>query len=260
MFKKAFAFKENIWKVFPLDASHLVFELRDSVSRSVCWKKINIHSGAEVWTYVSTLDPWWVTIKFVHTQYLALSAFADNEMPESKGVEIIDSTSGLLKWANPNLNVVYIDHTYIVAKVEETDSYCNHDWVTGLPKESLTLKKVFSIRSHPEHPHISIHPYLFSTDNEFYSKIATYILMSTQHTATGDIEYLEVDHKVIISYYICVENGMNQYLLMSTNDGTISVHQCLGENLKGFGGESFFVQDKNVFALQSSNTLLHFQI
>jgi hypothetical protein len=53
---------------------------------------------------------------------------------------------------------------------------------------------------------------------------------------------------------------MNQYLLISTNDGQIAVQECLGEELKGFGGETFFVMEKNVFALQSLNTVLHFQI
>lgn len=260
MFKKAFQFESSIWKVLPLDSSHLVVELRDSTTRTVVWKKMNIQSGSEVWSYSSSLDNWWVTLKYIHPNYIALTAFSDSEMPESKGIEILDSKSCRLVWKNNALNTVYIDPQYIIASDESGDNYWNYDWATGNVKEELPLKKVFSIRNNSKGESIITHPYIFSTENEFYSKISTYITQTAGHTTTGDIEYLEVDHKVVISYYICVENGMNQYLLISTSEGQMAVQECLGENLKGFGGETFFVMEKNVFALKSLNTVLHYQI
>lgn len=257
-------FSGVIWKIIAdSDTGFIYVETRDGDKRKATFHAVDLQAKKMLWEDLSILDPWWSSLKAAHNGKLLVIKFNDPDMPEQRGFAVADGKTGKLLWGKDDAQVMQTGQDGIIVATgnEEDTAYLKADWTTGKTTGSISMKELFSgFNKKVQASSLVLYPFHFEEENSFFIKIQEYIEIITQHKAVRMIEYLEKGDKVLISYYIYIEEKLTNFILVADEKGTLLVHETLNAGLKGIGMDTFFVWKDQLIVVKNTNELQSYVI
>ena len=105
----------------------------------------------------------------------------------------------------------------------------------------------------PSMENVVIEPHLYDVDSDHHKTVAQFLSLEL----LVPCEYLELDNKIIISYYLRSQNGFDRFLLL-IEEGEKRWKLKQDSNMKGFASGAFFVvQNKLVFVKDRNEVCIH---
>jgi hypothetical protein len=252
-------FNGTIWKILADDAKGILFiESRDGEKRKAVFTAIDLTSKKILWGDQSILDPWWSSLKVAEGGNILIMKFNDPEMPDQRGFTVVDGLTGKLKWGKEDAQVMHTESDGIIVSetADDESKYYKLDWHTGAVLREISMKELFSdFNKKAKQETLVEYPFHFEEENSFFIKIQEYIEIITKHKAVRMIEYLEKGDKVLISYYIYVEDKLTNYILVADEKGALLLHEKLRADLIGIGMDTFFVVKNQLIIVKNNNEL-----
>ena len=90
-----------IWRLVPAPGDLLVGEERDTDSKTTFHFCVDLPTGKRLWRNPAPGEPWWVGVEAVHRDVVTLHRFAKPDMPEHRGVVVLDTRTGAPLWEDP---------------------------------------------------------------------------------------------------------------------------------------------------------------
>ena len=253
-------FTGAIWKVVADNESGILFiESRDGEKRKAVFSSIDIEKKKELWSDQSILDPWWSSLKIAEQGNVLIVKFNDPDMPEQRGFAVVEGVSGRVKWGLEDAQVMHVESDGIIISEpngEEESTYSKLNWNAGERLREYSMKELFStFNKKSQQTSLITYPFHFEEGNSFFSKIQEYIDIIAKQKAVRMIEYLEKGDKVLISYYIYIEDKLTNMMLVADEKGALLLHEELQAGLKGIGMDTFFVVKNQLIIVKNNNEL-----
>jgi len=251
-------FPGTIWKIIAdAEKGLLYIETRDGQSRKAFFHAIDLTAKKILWSDLSILDPWWSSLKFATTGKLLIVKFNDPEMPEQRGMAVINGLTGKILWGKEDAQVIHPDvDGIVVSNGNEEGIYLKINWEDGNLIREMSLKDLVAKRNKNGNELAQVaYPFHFEEENSFFSKIQEYITVITGQKAVRMIEYLEKGDKVLISYYIYEEGKLSNYMLVADENGNKLLHENMRGELNGIGMDTFFVLKDQLIIIKNTNEL-----
>ncbi|MCX6121295.1 MAG: DUF4905 domain-containing protein [Ignavibacteriales bacterium] len=263
-----------IWRIFFTSNNLIIGETRNQETKSTSFFCIDIHSGKPLWQHIGFDEPWWIGIEAVHEKWMILHGFVRPDMPEHRGIRVIDIPSGKLLWRNDTLAFWFIDHETLYAHkyLFEKHLGCELDINTGtlLHEHSDTLDLLQELRQkvtqkESEHQQDVVFPEVFD-ENEADAALRKIVQRLTEGKALeGWIEYISHRGILIVSQYRRIQNQSDSSLLnnllavcdLKTEKTLYS--DVIAQGLKTPSPNSFFIKDDLLIFIKHQTTLIALQ-
>ncbi|MBC7452030.1 MAG: DUF4905 domain-containing protein [Cytophagales bacterium] len=249
-------FSAPVWKIIADPEKGLIYvETRDGENRKVFFHAIDLNAKKILWTNQSILDPWWSNLKYAANGKLLLVTFSDPEMPEQRGISVVNGISGKLVWGKEDAQVMHTDSDGIIVSYgSEESAYSKLSWENGTVLREISVKELFgNFNKKQQNESLVAYPFHFEEENPFFSKIQQYIELIAAHKAVRMIEYLEKGDKVLISYYIYNGEKLANYMLVADENGNTLIHEQMRGELNGIGMDTFFTLKDQLIIVKNNN-------
>jgi hypothetical protein len=263
-----------IWRIFFTSNNLIIGETRNQEAKSTGFFCVDMHSGKPLWENISFDEPWWIGIEAVHERWMILHGYVRPDIPEHRGIRVIDIESGKILWRNDNLSLWFIDQEKLYAHkyVFEKHIACEFDIKTGalLNEYSDNLDLLQELRQNvlqkeSERQQDVVFPELF-IEKETDSDIKIVIQRITESKALEDwIEYLLRSDILIVSHYRQTQNKSESLLLnniLSIYDlkrEKMLYNEIIAQGVKAPSSDSFFVKGNLLFFIRHQTTLIALQ-
>ncbi|MGD0036974.1 MAG: DUF4905 domain-containing protein [Bacteroidota bacterium] len=263
-----------IWRIFFTSNNLIIGETRNQETKSTRFFCVNVYSGKPLWQNIGFDEPWWIGIEAVQEKWMILHGFVRPDMPEHRGIRLIDIESGKLLWRNDNLSFWFIDNEKLYAHkyLFEKHIACELDIKTGtiLNELSGNLDLMQELRQkvllkESERQQDAIFPELF-VENEADSIIKLAVQRITEGKALEDwIEYLLRSGILIVSQYRQTQNKSESSLLnniLSVYDlksEKMLSNEIIAQSVKTPSPDSFFVKGNLLLFIKHQTTLIALQ-
>jgi hypothetical protein len=263
-----------IWRIFFTSNNLIIGETRNQETKSTSFFCVDIYSGKPLWKNIGFEEPWWIGIEAVYKGWMILHGFVRPDMPEHRGIRVIDIESGKLLWRNDTLSFWFIDneklyaHKYIFEKHICNELDINTGTIVHEQSDNLDLmqelrQKVLQMEA--ERHQDVIFPEVYD-ENDAESAVRTVVRRITENKAIeGWIEYLSHFGMLIVSHYRRVQNQSESSLL----NNILSVYdlrseknlygEIIAEGVKTPSSDSFFIKDDLLFFIKHQTTLIALQ-
>ena len=263
-----------IWRIVFTSKNRLIGETRNQETKSTNFFCIDIHSGRPLWKNLEFEEPWWIGIEAIHEQWLILHGFVRPDIPEHRGIRMIDSESGKLLWKNDALSFWFIDKDKLYAHQYFIDKHiaCELDMNTGatLKEYSEDLESLLELRQQILHRESDRQPNVYFPElfdeHETAPSTGTVIRLITEGKALeGWIEYLVHREMLIVSHYRRYHDNPESPLLNNIltlydlkNEKTL-YNEIIAKEVKAPSPYSFFVKDDLLIFIQHQTVITALQ-
>jgi hypothetical protein len=263
-----------IWRIFFTSNNLMIGETRNQETKSTSFFCVDLHSGKPLWRNVGFDEPWWIGIEAVYKKWMILHGFVRPDIPEHRGVRVIDVESGKLLWRNDDLTFWFLDNEKLYAHKYLFEKHIGSelDIKTGIliNEYSDNLDTLQELRQKVMQNEFScqqdvIFPEVFN-ENEAESVIRTAVQRITEGKALEDwIEYLSHRGILIVSHYHQTKNQTESSLL----NNILSVYDVKSEktlyseiittDAKTPSPDSFFIKNDLVLFIKQQTIVTALQ-
>ena len=263
-----------IWRIFFTSNNLIVGETRNQETKSTSFFCIDINSGKPLWQNIGFDEQWWIGIEAVYKGWMILHGFIRPDMPEHRGIRVIDIELGKLLWRNDTLSFWFIDNEKLYAHKYIFDKHigCELDIRTGtiLIEQSGSLETMQELRQNAlknesERQQDVIFPEVYD-GNETELTLRTIIKQITDNKAVeGWVEYLSHQGILIVSHYRQVQNQTESSLLnnilsvVDLKSEKMLYKEIIAEGVKTPSPDSFFIKDNLLFFIKHQVSLIALQ-
>lgn len=223
----------------------MVLEIRNESKRQVYFSAIDLQRNTFIWNYLQPEKSWWLSLIGVFGNIVLLHKYSQQQKPEALGVLVIDVKSGNL--------------------IERFDGWMYFD----VAENKLTLYQVDSNNlpvyrevdlkiklPETKEDHIITH---YSEASPYFPLIFKFLYQIINIEAQKAVDYLEVNDKIVISYYIYKENQFHNYLLITNKQKQILLHDFINSS-EGIGIDTFSIKSDTLFYVKNQNQLIGYEI
>ncbi len=256
-----------IWRIFFTSANTIVGETRNQTTKSTTFFCVDSFTGKPLWKNVGFDEPWWIGIETVHDQRLVLHGYARPDMPEHRGIQLVDIESGKLLWKNDTLSFWFVQkgklyaHKYLFEKRIGYELDINTGIVLNEYTDNLDVlhelrQRVLQDESNEQHG--IIFPELFDSHQEA-SSIDTAIQRITDGKALeGWIEYLTCQGILFVSYYrqepsFSSPSLNNIFTVYDIGSEKTLFKEIIVEDLKTPSPDTFFIKDEFAYFIKNQD-------
>lgn len=226
-------FQDPIWRLIPSVSKEnsWVIETRSGTKKALAF--FYLSSDYKLVELNTSLD-WWSGIEALNGNIVLFHGYLQEDLPIHQGIKAFDAIKNEWIWENEFVAFDSIADKQITAKstIGSIAKNIYLDIKTGLEIETP------SIQNQIPNPEIAN---FLSSEETYFAEIASFISNYTPLSPTNCCEYLETENHIIVSYYILNEKKLDNYLLVTTIDGTEELHLCISEGLKGVAAGTFLV-------------------
>ena len=183
-----------IWRILTSN-NYIIGETRNQEKKLTSFFCIDICTGKPLWQNISFDEPWWIGIESVKKKWMILHGFVRPDMPEHRGIRIIDIETGKLLWRNDYLSFWFINDEKLYAHryLFERHIGCELDIKTGtiLNEYSDNFDVLQNLRQKisQEFQHDVIFPEVFDVNNTELTVRTTIQRMTESKALEGWDEY-----------------------------------------------------------------------
>ena len=226
-------FQDPIWRLIPSASkeNNWVVETRSGTLKTLSFYFLS--TDYKLVELNTSLD-WWTGIEALNGNIILVHGYLQEDLPIHKGIKAFDAIKNEWLWENEFVVFDSIVDKQITAR-SSIGSIAHNiylDIKTGLEIESPSSQ---SLNSSPETANF------LNSEETYFAEIASFISKYTPLSPTNCCEYLETESHIIVSYYVSNEKKLDNYLLVTTIDGTEELHICISEGLKGVAAGTFLV-------------------
>lgn len=226
-------FQDPIWRLIPSISkeNNWVVETRNGTTKALNFYFLSTdYKLAELKT---SLD-WWSGIEALNGNIVLFHGFLQEDLPIHQGIKAFDAIKNEWLWENEFVAFDSIADEYVTAK----------NTIGSVPKNiCLDIQSGFEIETPSIQNQIASpeSANLLNSEQTYFTEIVSFISNYTPLSPTNCCEYLETENHIIVSYYVSNEKKLDNYLLVTTIDGTEELHICISEGLKGVAAGTFLV-------------------
>jgi len=262
-----------IWRIFISSQNTIVGETRNQAARSTSFFCVDARTGKPLWKEIEFDELWWIGIETVYDEWIILHKFARPDMPEHRGIYIVELATGELLWRNDDLTYWFVDdqklyaYKYIFEKrlgyeIDINTGTILNEYADNL--DPLHELRIQVLQKESEGMQGKIFPELYS-HGQFNSDVAVVIHQITGGNALeGWIEYLHRSNILLVSYYreeissksATLENILTVY---DTKRREKRFDEILAKNVQVPSPDTFFVKDEFMYFIKNQNTLTALQ-
>ncbi|HWP83518.1 MAG TPA: DUF4905 domain-containing protein [Bacteroidota bacterium] len=253
-----------IWRILFSEHSRIVGEVRDDEKKIASFFCIDEHSGSPLWEGVQLETPWWVGIESVQGEYVVLHGFAKPDMPEHRGIYVLDLHSGKERWKNAELTYwfAYRDKLYAYRdRFEKRIGYAlsldSGEVVEMFENEVEALQPLRKLaQEETEHSGFAF-PELAAADM-LPPRVKQLLQKEAKgRDVVGEIEFMEEGDFLIFNYYTSGGNALQNRIAVFERQKHHRVYsETLTTNAKAPIPDSFFVKDGSLFFIKDQQTLV----
>jgi hypothetical protein len=226
-------FPEPIWRLIPSVSKEnsWAIETRSGTKKALSYYFLNCdYKLVELYTHLD----WWSGIEALNSNIVLFHGYLQEDLPIHKGIKAFDAIKNEWLWENEFVAFDSVSDQQITAKssIGFIAKNIYIDIKTGLEIESLNIQDQI--------PNSETATFL-SSEETYFTEIASFISKYTPLLPTNCCEYLEKETHIIVSYYVSNEKKLDNYLLVTTIDGTEELHICISEGIKGVAAGTFLV-------------------
>ena len=242
-------FQGKIWNT-AFGNNTAVLEIRDEDTRQVSFSALDLQSGEILWQDLRPEKSWWLALVGVFEVYLILHKYSSQQKPEPKGLLILSLQTGeILKKVDDWIFFNCQENILTVYQMDENNMPIYQEIILeNLNTDSLKpqLTQNFSPTHYPE-------------DSPHFPAIFNFLYRLISIEAQKGVDYLEIDNKIVISYYIYSNKLFQNYLLVITHDRQILLNDLIATT-EGIGIDTFTLQSDTLLYVKNENYFVGYEL
>ncbi len=255
-----------IWRILTSN-NYIIGETRNQEKKLTSFFCIDICTGKPLWQNISFDEPWWIGIESVKKKWMILHGFVRPDMPEHRGIRIIDIETGKLLWRNDYLSFWFINDEKLYAHryLFERHIGCELDIKTGtiLNEYSDNFDVLQNLRQKisQEFQHDVIFPEVFDVNNTELTVRTTIQRMTESKALEGWVEYFSKSGILIVSQYRSEQIQsepplLNNVLIVYNLESKKTLYsKIIAKDVKVPSPDSFFIKNDFLFFIEHHKTL-----
>ncbi len=262
-----------IWRIFTSSQNTIVGETRNQETKSTSFYCVDARTGKSLWKEIEFDEPWWIGIETVYDKWIIMHRFARPDMPEHRGIYMVELATGNLLWGNDELTYWFVHdrklyaYKYIFEKrlayeIDINTGTLLNEYADNL--DSLHELRRQVLKNESEGIQRTMFPKLYS-QGEVESEVAIIIQRITGGNALeGWIEYLLRNNMLLVSYYRKANSSdsailENIFTVYDTERKEKRFNEIIVNDVQVPSPDTFFVKDDFIYFIKNKNTLTALQ-
>ncbi|MBI5021200.1 MAG: DUF4905 domain-containing protein [Ignavibacteriales bacterium] len=251
------------WKIIPADDQYLVLEDRNKDSKIVEYVVLDYLTGKECWRK-SFHEIWWIGIEIVYYGAIIFHGYASPELPEHKGVQVVDLKTGKVLWSDINLKYLFcysgklvaeqrsnFNIGYVECEMQNCDIIARHDECSV---RSLQQKSIIPVPKSVVYPE--------SNDLNPLESTKEIIMLKKKISGFNLTEYIEVDKMMVIAgYYLSSDidnrSTFNQDIIIINKDKNKIIYQDTVIRSANYPVRGIFLLIENIILYLKDHKILN---
>jgi len=256
-----------LWRIFPdIEQPLLVVEARHS-DRKVSFAAVDLANKKLLWNHFVLPESWWSSGVLLQNGILFVQTFPEGQNPEPRGISAIEVevevATQQLRWHQPDLQFLQLVTSSRLLARKPTGAgfqYYMLDVTTGIIlEESPTPFAELPVP--PLVPGRLRFPTHYTPDDQYFESIATFVFQTLRISPQFAFDYAEINHCIIISYYIYAEKQIENFLaVFDTHSRVPLLHEKIATQRTGIGRDTFFIFDQLLIFVKEQTVLLSYEI
>lgn len=186
----------------------------------------------------------WLSVQGVLNHEVLLSKYTDPAMPITEGLYVFNLDKKAITQSFPALNLMMVyDQKVLVRAVSDEENIfmlnLGNSHLEQVQDQKKLLNQLLTFNKKQESV---LYPYHIGEDNALYADLKEFVKQTTQHSICENVEYMEnASTNMLLSYYVKIQEKLNQYMLVTNKDGNIVYHEVLQEAVQGMSYDVFMV-------------------
>lgn len=241
-------FAGKIWNT-AFDQDKMVLEVRDESSRQVSFSAMNLSTGNVLWKDFYPEKSWWLGLVGVFGNYLILHKYSNEQKPEPLGVIVISiDICEIIKRFEDWIFFSCDGNILVLYQLDESNLPIYQEVEIGRKSlvDTVSVQNQNFVRHYPD-------------SSPYFPTIFKFLYQLINIEAQNGVDYLEVNDKIIISYYIYRGNQFQNYLLVTNKEKKILLHDFIAES-EGIGIDTFSMKSDTLLYVKNQNQLIGYEI
>jgi len=232
----------------------LILEVRNEQRREARFSALNIVTNEFAWKDILFEESWWIGLTAATKKVLLLHVYRNTENPDVKDLLAWDIFNQRARWQVANFLFGFVSGNRIYGRFAddsardvvidaETGNFLENNPTETTAEENIPIVK----------------PFQYVEGTPYFETVKTFLIRTFNIVPMGGVEYLEAQSFIFISYHATRDSLVN-YLIVLAADGSVLLHEKLGEGLKGLGFETFFILSGCLFFVRNKCELVSYRI
>ena len=252
-------FEGKIWNT-TFFKEYCVLEIRDESTRQVSFSCINLLTGKMIWENMKPEKSWWLSLVGIFDEYLILHKYSSNQKPEPEAVLILNiQTGNVFERVDNWIFFNYKENTLTVYQIQ------NNQPVYKVIDFESTVTTIQQTECHPSHnsiietPTVQTSPTHYPEDSSHFPTIYKFLYRLLNIDSVKAVDYLEINNKIIISYYIYRDKSFLNYLLVTNRGREILLNDLIAET-EGIGIDTFTVKSDTLLYVKNQTQFVGYKL
>jgi Domain of unknown function (DUF4905) len=239
---------------------YCVLEIRDESRRQVSFSCINLLTANILWKNISPEKSWWLSLVGVFDEYLFLHKYSSNQKPEPEGLLILNVQTGetiekLDNWIFFNFH----ENVLTVYQLENNQPVYQNRLLPSIKLSVETTAWQLSTTQQFNNSTSEISVTHYPEDSPHFPTIYKFLYRLLNIDVVKAVDYLEINNKIIISYYIYNNKLFQNYLLVTNRERQILLNDLISET-EGIGIDTFSVKSDTLLYVKNENQFIGYEL
>lgn len=264
----------NIWRLY-MHGNILVGETRDPETKNAFIFSMDFTTGEIYLRNLQIDEKWWFSIAGITNNSIFLSKFRQPDMPDQKGIIVLDIKSGDKLWEDEKLIYLFSNSqdTYAYKELFESKYFYRLDSSNGnIISETKDESEIAHICELKDQFDSSIYRNFTyaerynSGNNESDYDLDLYLSKSLKDTKLiGPVEYIKTRNLLLYNYH--KDSGVNLsrlnesmcnniFEICDLKKGKLLYTTILNQNTPGYAPDSFFINNEYLFFVRNKKELV----
>ncbi len=258
-----------IWRIIATPLNTIVGEARNQSAKTTSYFCVDAQTGRPLWMNRSFDELWWIGIETVHENRLILHGFTRPDIPEHRGIRIVDLATGALVWMNNDIAFWFVHEKNIYAYKYVFDKRIGYEldiesgevlgeFVENLDQLHELRRNVLQFENKIQEG--LLYPEISSKSGDGSELERLIEKVTREHSVEGWTEYLLSRHILVVSYYqkesSAASTTFQNILVVYDVRGKESVfHEIIAKGVQAPSSDTFFVKNDSIYFIKSQKTL-----
>lgn len=243
-----------VWNTLVVPQTHLLWvEVRNHERKEVSFSVLNYHTAEFCWKDIALEERWWITLSSATKDIALFTIYLETDNPDRKGVLAYDTHTMKLLWWNNDFSITSTANDHVAGfSSRQRGKTFRLEITTGVEIDAIESRSLSASSA-------ILKPTQYTDGMDYFETVKQYLHTVLNLTPVVSLEYLEVERRIIISYYE-QENDLANYLLIISDQGELLLKEKIDEQLKGIGLDTFFVLAGSVFFVKNKVELVSYSL
>jgi len=232
----------------------LILEVRNEQRREARFSALDVITNRFEWKDILFDETWWIGLTAATKEVLLLHIYSNTENPDTKDLMAWDIFRQQTRWQLRNFLVGFLSGNSLYGWFADKNA---EEVIIDVGTGDVVENKAAEVKAE-ENIRI-LKPFQYVEGTPYFEMVKTFLNQMFNIVPSAGVEYLEEQSFIFISYH-AMQDSLVNYLMVLTADGSVLLHEKLGERLKGLGFETFFILSGCLFFVRNKCELVSYRI